>query len=219
MNSANAFSYAISGSFTEDTINQYADYVNQTTSMFQNMGGWLGEQAKKTLNNFDNFLNSRAWEMSKRLLNTQDGEYVSRYAIGYLGSVTALQGAQGYMRDYIMAHPALQQAYLDEEIEGYNGEFSHFCNGVGEANLFYRRAMNGVLNLQEVDGKQHLRHTHYNDSLSGRISFREREDIHKTWRAIDHHRLSSVFDLTSEQGHKLKSFADQETPVEPPADE
>ena len=218
MNSANAFSYAISGSFTEETINQYADYVNNTTAMLQNMGGWLGEQAKKTLSNFDNFLNSRAWEMSKRLLSTQDGEYVSRYSIGYLGSVSALQGAQGYMRDYIMAHPGLQQQYLDGEIEGYGGEFSHFCTGVGESNIFYRRSMNGILNLSEVDGKQHLRHTHYHDSLSGSLSFRERVDIHKTWTAIDHHRLTSAFDITSEAGNKLKTESGEPL-VEPPADE
>lgn len=210
MSSAQGFSYAISGSFTDDAINKYAEYVNNTTAMLQNAGGWLGQQATKTLQNFDNFLNSRAWEMSKRLLGNEDGEFVSRYAIGYLGSVNALQGAEGYMRDYIMAHPDIMRDYIAEEIEGYGGEFSHFCTGIGDQNLFYRRAMSGLLNLSVVDEKPQLRHTHFTDTLGGKVPFRERVDIQKTWRAIDHHRLSTTFDLTSEKGHRVKSY------VEPP---
>jgi len=216
MNSANAFSYAISGSFTDEAINKYAEYVNNTTAMLQNAGGWLGQQATKTLENFDNFLNSRAWEMSKRLLGNEDGEFVSRYAVGYLGSIQALQGAEGYMRDYIMAHPDLMRDYLAEEISGYGGEFSHFCTGVAEDNLFYRRAMNGLLNLTVVEEKAQLRHTQYNDTLGGKLPFRERVDIQKTWRAIDHHRLSTTFDLTSERGERVKSYV--EPVVEPPED-
>ncbi|HFT2124618.1 TPA: hypothetical protein RG892_000383 [Pseudomonas aeruginosa] len=213
MRSANAFSHAISGSFTEESIAKYADYVNNSTALLQNAGGWLGEQAKKTLDCFTSFVNSRAWEMGKRLLNKNDGEYVGRYSIGYLGSIEALQGAEGYMRDYIMANPVMMQLYLDGEIEGYGGEFSKFCSGVGEENLFYRRSMNGLLNLTTVDDKPHLRHTHYHDSLGGKISFRERCDVQKTWAAIDHHRAKSLFDLTSPAGNKLKS-AEEETTEE-----
>lgn len=212
LNSAHAFSYAISGAFTEEAINKYADYVNGTTAMLQNVGGWLGQQATKTMDGFDNFMNSRAWEMSKRLLGKEDGEYVSRYAIGYLGSLNGLRDAEGYMRDYIMAHPGVMQDYLDKEIVGYEGDFSHFCTGVAEDNLFYRRAMNGLLNLQVVDEKPQLRTTHYNDTLGGKLPFRERVDIQKTWRAIDHHRLSTTFDITSSSGARVKSYV-------PPADE
>ena len=212
MNSANAFSYAISGSFTDEAINKYADYVNSTTAMLQNVGGWLGQQANKTLQNFDNFLNSRAWEMSKRLLGNSDGEFVSRYSIGYLGSVPAFQQAEGYMRDYIMAIPEIQQLYLDGEFNGYGGDFSQFCTGVGEANLFHRRAMNGLLNLTVVDDKPQLRHTHYHDTLGGKITFRERVDVDKTRRAALHHLASSMLDLTNPDGGYRTSYI-------PPEDE
>ncbi len=209
LNSSNAFSYAISGSFTEDTINKYSDYVNNSTGILQNAGGWLGEQPKKTMVGFESFVNSRAWEMGKRLLGAQDGEYVSRYAIGYLGSISALQGAEGYMRDYIMAHSGVMQDYLDEEMNGYDGEFSPFCTGVGEKNLFHRRAMNGLLNLQVVDDKPQVRHTHYKDTVGGSLSFRERVDIQKTWAAIDHHRLTTAFDITSVKGDFLASHVEE----------
>lgn len=216
MNSANAFSYAISGSFTDEGINQYASYVNSTTAMLQNVGGWLGQQAAKTLETFDNFLNSRAWEMSKRLLGNQDGEFVSRYSIGYLGSVHAQQNAEGHMRDYIMAIPEVQQLYLDGEFSGYGGEFSAFCTGVGESNLFHRRAMHGLLNLTVVDEQPQLRHTHYHDTLGGKITFRERVDIDKTRRAALHHIAAGMFDITSPEGKYRASYV--EPVVEPPED-
>jgi len=210
MNSANAFSYAISGSYTEDQINKYGQYVNQSAAALQGLGGWLADQAGKTLQTFDKFLNSRAWEMGRRLLGNSDGDFVPRYEVGYLGSESALQGAQGHMRDVIMAHPLMQQMYLDGEIVGYNGEFSDWCTGVGEDNLFYRKIWNGVLKLEEVDGVNTLKHTHYQDTVGGKYSFRERVDAHKTHAAITHHMASTLFDLTSELGEKQKSH--QEAP-------
>lgn len=203
MNSANAFIYACSGSYNEDQMNKYSSFVNQNVSQFQQMGGWLAEQANKTLDGFNAFLSSKAWELGKRLLNKVDGDYVGRFDIGYLGSLEALQGAQGFMRDYVMAHTGVMQGYLDETLEGYGGEFSAFCTGVGEENLFYRRAMDGVLNLTTVDDKPKLQHTHYYESVGGGLSFRQKVDIHKTWNAIDSHMAKSLFDVTSPGGKKI----------------
>lgn len=210
MNSANAFSYAISGSYTEDQMARHAQYVNQNTSVFQQAGGWLAEQANRMLTGFNNFLNSRAWEMGKRLLNNQDGEFVGQFEIGYLGSLHAQQNAQGFMRDYIMANPNVMQDYLAENIEGYGGNFSSLCTGVKEDNIFYRRAMNGLLNLEKADNKPQLRHTHYYDSLSGSLAFRPRVDIQKTWVATDHHRAKNMFDVTSPLGNKRKDYIEPE---------
>ena len=211
MNSANAFSYAISGSYTEAQMAKHAEYINQNASMFQQAGGWLAEQANRMLTGFNNFMNSRAWEMGKRLLNHQDGEYVGQFEIGYLGSLAAIQGARGYMRDYIMAHPGLMQDYLLENIEGYGGEFNVHCKGIKEDNLFYRRAMNGLLNMEKVEDKTQLRHTHYYDTIGGAgPSFRERVDVMKTWVAVDHHRAKGMFDMTSEAGNKRKDYIEPE---------
>lgn len=210
MNSANAFSYAISGSFNEDQISKYGDYVAQSTAILQGAGGWLAQQATKTLDQFTKFVDSRAWEMGKRLLGTSDGDYVSRFDIGYLGSITGIQGAQGHMRDVIMAHPELMQLYLDGEISGFDGELSNWCQGIGVENLTYRRMWNGVLNLSQVDDVNVLHHTHFHDTLGGKFSFRERVDAHKTHAAIDHHRLTTLFDLTSPSGELLKKHQPQE---------
>lgn len=210
MNSANAFSYAISGSFTEGQMNRYSEYLNSVNSAFSGAGGWLQEQTTKIMDNFNNFFNSRAWEMSKRLTGEVEGDFVSSYDIGYLGSVHGLQGATGIMRNYIMSHPLVMQGYLDETFEGYGGEFSNMCFGIGEENLFYRKAMDGLLNLETVDDKQVLRHTHFYDSNSPGLSFRERENIARTHRAIAYHVEKGLFDITSPTGKELNLETEEE---------
>lgn len=210
MNSADAFSFSISGSHTESSINRYADYLNRANAVLGRFGGWLGDQAVRNMESFDNFLSSRAWEMGKRLLNKEDGEFVGRYSIGYLGSVNAQQQADGYMRDVIMANPIIQQLYLDGEVEGYGGEFSHFCSGIGADNLIWRRMFDGVVNLDQVDDVNRLRRTSYNDSAVGKYSYRDKVYAHKTHAASNHHIATTQFDITSSKGNKRTSFLEAE---------
>lgn len=214
MNSANAFIYACSGSYNEEQMSNYSNFVNQNVNQFQQMGGWLAEQANKTLDGFNTFLNSKAWELGKRLIGKTDEDHVGRFEIGYLGSVETLQGSQGFMRDYIMAHKGVMQGYLDESLEGYGGEFSPLCSGVGESNLFYRRAMDGVLDLQMVDEKPTLQHVNYNETVGGGLSFRQKVDIHKTWNALDKHMADGLFDVTSPGGKKIKVPGEETVEVE-----
>lgn len=211
MNSADAFSFSISGSHTEQSINRYADYLNRANQALNRFGGWLGEQAARNMESFDNFLSSRAWEMGKRLLNKEDGEFVGRYSIGYLGSLSAQQNAEGYMRDIIMANPIVQQMYLDGEIDGYGGDFSHFCTGIGEANLIWRRMYDGVVNLTVEDEVNRLRRTSYSDSVAGKYSYRDKVFAHKTIAASNHHIATTEFDITSSEGNKRKPFMDLES--------
>lgn len=208
MNSADAFSFSISGSHTESSINRYADYLNRANSAIGRFGGWLGDQAARNMESFDNFLSSRAWEMGKRLLNKEDGEFVGRYSIGYLGSVNAQQQADGYMRDVIMANPIIQQLYLDGEINGYGGEFSHFCSGIGEDNLIWRRMFDGVVNLTKKEDVNHLSRASYSDSAVGKYSYRDKVYAHKTHAASNHHIATTQFDITSSEGKKRSSFLD-----------
>ena len=210
MNSADAFSFSISGSHTETSINRYADYLNRANTVLGRFGGWLGDQAVRNMESFDNFLSSRAWEMGKRLLNKEDGEFVGRYSIGYLGSVNAQQQADGYMRDVIMANPIIQQLYKDGEIVGYDGEFSHFCSGIGADNLIWRRMFDGVVNLTKEEEVNHLSRVSYSDSAVGKYSYRDKVYAHKTHAASNHHIATTQFDITSSKGNKRKSFMDLE---------
>jgi len=210
LNSADAFSFSISGSHTESSINRYADYLNRANTVLGRFGGWLGDQATRNMESFDNFLSSRAWEMGKRLLSKDDGEFVGRYSIGYLGSVNAQQQADGYMRDVIMANPIIQQLYLDGEVNGYDGEFSHFCSGIGADNLIWRRMFDGVVNLTKEEEVNRLSRVSYNDSAVGKYSYRDKVYAHKTHAASNHHIATTQFDITSSKGLKRTSFLDLE---------
>lgn len=201
-NSAAYFSHAVSGALNETQINRYKQYIDSTRT---ELSGWLGEQAKIVSGNFTEFFNSKAWEFSKRLLKKNDGEYVSSFDIGYLGSMNGLQNATGLMRNYIMAHEDVMQLYLDERISGYEGEFNDWCKGIGENNLYWRQSMSGVLTVNPIDGKEVMTHNHYYDSITGELSFREKVDIHKTWNAITHHIANKeLFDITSKENEKIK---------------
>lgn len=210
MNSAAAFSYAISGSMTEQSMNQYANMLNASHQQVKALGGWLAQQAEKTMDGFNQFVNSRAWELGARMLKKNDGEYVGRFDIGYLGSMAGLQGAEGFMRNYIMANPEVMQLYLDGEISGYDGEFHESCSGVGRANPYYRKAMHGIVHFTEVDETRRAVHTHYHDTGGGQLSFRQRDNIQKTYNAINHHLAATQFDFTSVDGKKRKSFQTDE---------
>ena len=197
MNSAHAFAYAMSGSFTDQQIAQNAAYVNQNVAAVQAAGGWLAGQATKILDGFNNFLNSRAWEFGRRLLSQGGRTHIGRFDIGFIGYANDIMSAQGLMANYIMANPLHMQAKLDGLILGL--EDTHpTCKGVGIANPFYRKAMHGIMDLQTVDGKHTLSHSHFFDTGGTQVSFSDLDSIHRTWKATDYHRAQGLFDVKSE---------------------
>lgn len=201
MTSAEMFSFAMSGSLNENQMNSYKEYAQNISS---GISGWLLERANRVSESFNNFYNSRAWELSKRLTNKDDGEFVAPYDIGYLGTTNGINNAQGLMRSYIMANPVLMQHKLDtEDFDPWEGQYSDHCNGVGADNLFYRNAMNGLLNLNKsTEGDvttNSLNCTRYSDSLNPELSFRERVNINRTWKAAEHHLANqNLFNIKSE---------------------
>ncbi len=204
ISAANAFSYASSGSMSESTMSQYADLVQADAERIKKLGGWLGGRVESSLNRFNNFVNSRVWELSKRLSGKGDGEYVGRFDIGFLGSVSGLQNATGVMRDYILANPEVRALVEDKTFEGYGGEVSKFNTGIGRDNLYYRRAMNGVLDVRKEEDVAKASFSYYHDSVSSNeLSQRERVNIQQTWRAAQYHIAAGLFDITSPSGRKL----------------
>ncbi len=207
MNINHAFSFACGGVMSEKQMQNYAQYVQVGVDNARSLGGWIAKQAETTLTKFNNFLDSRIWELADRLTYKNEGEYVGRFDIGYLSSLEAQQNAQGFMRDYIMANPKVMQLYLDGELSGYDTGFSSYCKGVKEENVYYRKAMNGVVHIEDNKAM----HSHFTDSFSGdSLSFRERVNIQRTWLATQYHLASTLFDPTSMEGGKRKSHQDKE---------
>lgn len=204
MNVADAFSFSCAGAIDEGRMRQYANYVQMNYDNVKSLGGWLGQEAEKTMTKFTQFMNSRAWELSKILTGNGDGEYVGRFDVGYLGSLGAQQQALGFMRDYIMANPLVMQAYLDERISGYDGSFSPYCQSVGVDNPYYRNATHGIVRTELHEEQNRTLFSHYNDVRGNGLSFRERSDVMRTWKASNHHLASQLFDFTSSSNEKMK---------------
>lgn len=210
MNSSSAFSFACSGSMTDNEISGYASYVQANSERIRSLGGWLGGQVEQTMERFNNFVNSRSWELSKRLMGQGYGEYVGRFDVGYLGSMEGQQFATGFMRDYIMSNPIVMQAFLDGDISGYDGEFSKDNRTIGNSNAFYRKAMNGVVHFAERDDVKLATRSHYQDSALTGLPMREIIEIQRTWKASNHHLAANLFDPTSTTNERMKTAPPEE---------
>jgi len=198
MNSSDLFIFAASGAQTESSMGAYQNYVNsQNQNMLGGLTGWLADKAQKVQDNFTGFMNSRLWEYSARLLGESNGEHVGRFEIGYLGTISGLQSAEGLMQNYIMANPNVMRLYQDDIIEGYGGGFSPLCVGIGADNFFFRQANNGVTRQEEIEEEQRWMRSHYHDTIGEKLSFRDRVNIHKTWAAVDQHLATTYLDITS----------------------
>lgn len=211
MNACQAFSIGTSGTVHDNQIQSYANMVQMNFEQVQNVGGWLGQGADNFMNSFKNFVNSRAWDLASRIRGGAEDHYIGYYDIGIATSMESLQASQGFMRDYIMAMPNVMELYDEGELSGWEGQFSDWCSGTGEDNIYYRRQMHGLLQLDQVDERNVARTKHYYDSVAGTgLSVRERYDLATTRTAVNHHLANSLFDFTSGDGSLRKSAQEEE---------
>lgn len=209
MNATSAFSRACSGSLTEASAGAFNNFMTGFYEKYDNLSGWLGETLNSVKEAHTNFMNSRMWEFSNRI-NGKDGQYVGRFEIGYLSEVQYQQQATGFMRDYIMANPALMGLYLEDRVSGYDGDFNALCNGIGRDNYFYNKALDGrVMFDKEEHTLNRTQYTSSRDQLT-HLTFSERVDIHRTWQATNLHIAKNLFDPTSVTGGHILSEEEAE---------
>lgn len=205
MNICRAFSMGTAGVVHDNQMQSYANMIQMNYSQIQGVGGWLGDGASDFMSGFNNFVSSRAWDLASRIRGQQETA-IGYYDIGRVQSIEGLQTSQGFMRDYIMAMPGVMELYQEGELSGWEGDFSSWCTGVGEDNIYYRRQMHGMLQLDTVDDVHTARTKHYYDSVAGvGLSVRERYDLAVTRRATNHYLANSLFDITSGTGELRKS--------------
>lgn len=198
--SSQAFVYAASGSMNEHVANIYNQQFN---SYYNNLGtnltGWLGETIQTVKNEHDYFMRSRMWELGTKLRGNE-GMFVGRYEIGYLGDVIYQQAAEGFMRDIIMANPIMMELYQQGRVSGYDGDINRLNCGIGRDNYYYNKVQNGYLNNDNGVYK----HTTFKTTRDNMTSYsvRERHNAHRTWRASNIH-IENGYDPSSIEGEKL----------------
>lgn len=209
LNATSAFTRACSGSMTDASAGAFNTFMNGFYDRYQNLSGWLGETLNTVKEAHKNFMDSRMWEFSNRI-NGKDGQYVGRFEIGYLSEVQYQRQATGFMRDYIMANPLLMDLYQDGRVDGYGGDFSDLCTGVGRDNFYYNKAIDGkVMFNEEENTLNRTVFTSSRDSLT-HLTFSERVDIHRTWQATNLHIAANLFDPTSIIGDNILSVEEVE---------
>lgn len=210
MNVCQAFSMGTSGIVHDDQMQSYANMIQMNYQQIQGLGGWLGQGASTFMDKFNNFVTSRVWDMASRIRGGGESAYIGYYDIGRVTSMNGLQISNGYMRDYIMSMPGVMDLYREGELSGWEGGFSDWCTGVGEDNIYYRRQMHGLLQLETVDDVHTARTKHYYDSVAGTgLSVRERYDLAATRTAVNHYMANSLFDFTSSEGALRKSAQEE----------
>lgn len=208
LSASSAFNFAACGSMTEGAANEYDKFMKNYYSKFEGKGGWLGEALDRAKETHDTFMRSRMWEFGK-IIKGDQGSFVGRYEIGYLGALRFQQAAEGYMRDIIGANPMVMGLFEEGRVSGYDSGLHKLNMGVGEDNYFYRKVMDGGMTLgndQPSEGHKTFlssrdNYTHY--------SMRERMDARRTWRATECY-IRNGFDPTSPDGDKVLSLEEVE---------
>ncbi|UQT02610.1 hypothetical protein SUREIYA_00110 [Serratia phage vB_SmaM-Sureiya] len=209
LNATSAFTRACSGSMTDASAGAFDKFMNGFYDRYQNLSGWLGETLNTVKEAHKNFMDSRMWEFSNRV-NGKDGQYVGRFEIGYLSEAQYQRQATGFMRDYIMANPLLMDLYQDGRVDGYGGDFSDLCTGVGRDNFYYNKSIDGkVMFDAEENTLNRTVFTSSRDALT-HLTFSERVDIHRTWQATNLHIAANLFDPTSIIGDNILSVEEVE---------
>lgn len=190
LDAGSAFGYVSCGIPSETAMSNYSEHVNNTLNNFKKLGGWFERTANRVKEGHDRFINSRIWELGKRLNENHRNRFIGAFDIGYLNTIESQSEAQGLMRNYIMANPNVMTSYLDGKIEGYNGDFT--CSGVGSVNPFYRQAVNGII-MKTEDGYERTNYilpSHYN------LSFHDKINILSTWESSNRFLMKDIFTFT-----------------------
>lgn len=118
----------------------------------------------------------------------------------------ALQNANATMQRWVMANPTVRQLYLDQNIDGYSGEYVDISgSGIADTDYNYRLVMSGV--IQDVgDGDEYVIKHYFQDLLPGDrlLDHFEKEVILDSWAASEWLIENCKFDFTCKS----------ETPVE-----
>lgn len=202
LTSSDAFTYASCGSLDENSAAIYDETLRGYYDNIKVTSGWLSETIDRVKKSHDIFMKSRMWEFGKSL-SSNEGRYVGRFEIGYLGDLPYQQQAIGMMRDIIMANPMMMELYEQGRVAGYDRLFNDLNSGIGRDNFFYNKVMDGYLHKDKEDKLTHTVYRNNRDSYT-HYNTRERFGALKTWRASNQH-ISKGNDPSSIVNNKIRS--------------
>lgn len=175
----------------------------------QNMGQVLGEVGSslyETLNRSYNYVTDSLRRYSIKNELEREGVVELDYYFESIYSFEGLQHANPVMQRWIMAEPVVKKTYLQQNLDGYGGEYVNISGSTyGEEDYDYRRATNSMIMIDERTGESHLA-TYIDDLHPGdkELDFYDQVHILETWKTIQHIMRTSKYDFTKDSEHPEK---------------
>ena len=170
-----AFHMLSSGNISDNTVQYLQNANNFVNDKLTAAGqGFLAhiQQLQQQVYNSDLFRMVTA--VSRKAANLWQSD-----TIRPLNTIGELQNAPNSMITWIMAAPAIREAYLRQELEGYGNRYVDFEPGlVRDLHSDYRRVMDGVVVETENGFKAEI---YFEEDDVKRLSLADQNDIIQTW--------------------------------------
>lgn len=191
---------ALKVSLFGDNSEYMGDYLQY---QMQNMGHVLGDMGGglyETLTNSYEYVTDSLRRYSIRNELEREGVVELDYYFEDINSFEGLQNANMVMQRWIMAEPLVKKTYLDQNLDGYGGEYVNVSGDTyGEEDYDYRRVTNNMVMVDEVTGKESLI-TYIDELIPGdkELDFYDQTHILETWKTIRHIMKTSKHDFTKD---------------------
>jgi len=137
---------------------------------------------------YDQIHNSEAAQLARAAVRSAKSLFAPNKIV-YLESLEQLQAASPLMMRWAMSQPDLRALHIQQRCHGYGELYTtdFSPNQVGEEDYNWRRVMDGVVVMDEIDGQSSWYSRQYaEDLLPGdrELDTFERLDIIRTWDII-----------------------------------
>lgn len=179
---------------------------NQMQSLGTNLNEF-GQKIQNAIQTSYNFVTDTMTQYGLRNELSQAGLDVLDNYYKELTDWVALQEANATMQRWIMTNPTVKQLYIDQNLDGYSGEYQSVSDneGVGVDDYNYRRVMDGMVDTSKEDDTWVVNHF-YEDLLPGdrELEHFEKCAILTSWSASDYMLANCDWDFTCKSEEPVK---------------
>lgn len=194
---------AISTSLYGDNSNFMSNYLQHQMDAMGAFGGQVNSFLLDMGQNSFNFFNDMSIQYGIQDELERCGMIELNSYIMPLTTFEGLQQANITMQRFIMAHPAVRQLYLDQNLDGYSETYIQpdfgYEYGVGDDDPNYRRVMNGAIVCHDAEDEYTITRYHADpDMIEGDedLVFDDSVDVRATYDYINWFMANSKYDFT-----------------------
>lgn len=176
---------------------------NQVTDYAQSVMAGMSEIGKSFMSGvgqmFEHFNGSEAMRRARAAYRKVENLFAIDVIRG-LKDIADMQQAMPQIQRIVMAEPTVRQAYLEQRIDGYSGQYLNvYGNDIGESHYDYRRVMDGILHEDKEGFDKFV--TYFDDrSEDFEMTIEDRADALSIWAMAKAYMEIGTEDPTSAWG-------------------